>query len=123
MASIEIYVRACSADRAGEWLCDYFGTAEQVRTEPAITFEAEYEGETVRVFVAESIEGGPYTSIWFNGPSLPWDKARFCARDAHAFLGDEVICDREGPELDPWAMLRFHDGERESVDQRDLPDF
>jgi hypothetical protein len=123
MASIEIYVRECSSEQAGDWLRDYFGMANQVRTEPAITFEAMHEGETVRVFVAEGIEGGPYTSIWFNGRSLPWEKARFCARDAHAFLGNEVICDRDGPEIDPWAMLRFRDGEREQVDQRDLPDF
>jgi len=123
MASIEIYVRDCSADRAGDWLRDVFGAAEHVRTKPALTYEAEYEGETVRIFVAEGIEAGPYTSIWFNGPSLPWEKARFCAREAHDFLGNEVICDRDGPELDPWAMLRFHDSQRESVDQRDLPDF
>lgn len=123
MASLEIYARECPSAAVNDWLADTFGGVECVSTEPALTFEFVYETETIRVFVAEGIEGGPYTSIWFNGPVLPWKKARFCARDAHQFLDVEVICDRDGPEQDPWAMLRFVDGDRTAVDQRDLPDF
>jgi len=119
-ASIEIYVRDLTVESAEAWLTDQFGSVSQVRTEPALTYEVEHEGETVRVFVAENIEGGAYTSLWFNGPSLPWDTSRACARAAFDHLRHEVICDPEGYEQDPWSMMRISDEGEERVDERDI---
>ncbi|PEN14055.1 hypothetical protein CRI94_08420 [Longibacter salinarum] len=115
-ASIEIYVRDLSKEKAEKWLSNQFGSVEQVRTEPALTYEVDYSGETVRVFVAENIEGGPYTSVWFNGPNLPWTTIRACAKAAFEDLGHEVICDQDGYEQDPWTMTRFSDEGEERID-------
>jgi hypothetical protein len=118
--SIEIYVRDLPASDAEAWLSDRFGAADLVRTEPARTYEVEHEEDTVRVFVAENIEGGAYTSVWFNGPSLPWTSIRACAREAFEALNQEVICDHDGHQQDPWAMLRITNDGETRIDEREV---
>lgn len=118
--SIEIYVRSVSADDAKTWLDAVFGGIEKTREEPALTFETVHEGEPIRVFVAEGVQGGDYTSIWLNGDTLPWDSIRACARAAHEALGREVICDPDGYEQNPWTIMRISDDGERLIDEREV---
>jgi hypothetical protein len=66
------------------------------------------------------VENGPYTSVWFNAPTMPWDAATACARDAHAALGKEVLCFLDDPER-PWTLLRVTADGEQYVDKREMP--
>lgn len=120
--TIEIYVQDLSEDEAVGWLREVFEEIEQVREAPIVTYEGQYEGTTVPVQVTEHVQGGPYTSLWFNAPDLPWDSARDCVRAAHGALGHEVLCYLDQPD-EPWTLLRVTpDGTEETVDERELDD-
>jgi len=118
----EIYVRDLSEDAAADWLQDVFENLERVQAAPIVTYEGQYDGEAVPVQITEQVKNGPYTSIWFNAPRLPWGGIQECARAAHAALGAEVLCCLDQPE-EPWRMLRVVEGEAERVDERTLGDF
>ena len=118
----EIYVRDLSEDAAADWLQDVFENLERVQAAPIVTYEGQYDGEAVPVQITEQVKNGPYTSIWFNAPRLPWGGIQECARAAHAALGAEVLCYLDQPE-EPWRMLRVVEGEAERVDERTLEDF
>jgi len=117
--TIEIYVRDLSADEAVPWLREVF--QEVVRDEDALvlTYEGTYDGGTVPVQIAEGVEGGPYTSVWFNAPEMPWETATACAREAQEGLGKEVLCFLNDPEK-PWTMLRVTAEGEEYVDKREV---
>jgi hypothetical protein len=115
----EIYVRGLSEEEAVAWLDDMLEGLEQVREQPIVTYEGQYDGATVPVQITEHVRDGPYTSLWFNTPNVPWDSVRDCARAAHAALGAEVLCYLDRPE-EPWILLRMIDGEATHVDERDL---
>lgn len=128
--TIEIFARSLSKERAADWLATLFDEFEQVRTDPIVTYEGQYEGETVSVQVAEHVENGPFTSLWFDAPDVPWDSTKACARAAHEALGVEVLC-YPGPGQigkgggsekagEPWAAYRVVDGEDGFVDERKL---
>ena len=117
--TIEIYVRDLAEDRAVQWLREVFDGLEQVQEAPIVTYEGEYDGATVPVQITEHVKNGPYTSLWFNAPDLPWASAQECARAAHEFLGAEVVCYLDRPE-EPWMLVQMRDGEEQRVDQREL---
>ena len=118
----EIYVRDLSKDVVADWLQGVFENLKQVQEAPIVTYEGRYDGEAVPVQITEQVKNGPYTSIWFNAPRLPWGGIQECARAAHAALGAEVLCYLDQPE-EPWRMLRVVEGETERVDERTLEDF
>lgn len=117
--TIEIYVRACSVEEAVDWLRDLLEDVERQEDALVLTYEGTYEGDTVPVQIAEHVENGPYTSLWFNAPEMPWDSATACARSAQAALGKEVLCFLSDPER-PWTMLRVTDKGEEHVDKREV---
>jgi hypothetical protein len=117
--TLEIYVRDLSEPDAVEWLHEVFEGLEQVQEAPIVTYEGEHEGATVPVQITEHVKNGPYTSLWFNAPDLPWASARECARAAHEGLGAEVVCYLDQPE-EPWMLFQMKDGEEQRVDQREV---
>lgn len=117
--TIEIYVRALSEKEALPWLEDVFDDLARVDDALITTYEGTYDGATVPVQIAEQVENGPYTSLWFNAPEMPWDGAPACARDAYASLQKEVLCFLNDPEQ-PWTMLRVSDDGDEHVDKREV---
>lgn len=117
--TIEIYVRECSEEEAVTWLRDVLEGLEQVRGEPIVTYEGTYEGTAVPVQITENVENGPYTSLWFNAPTMPWDTASVCAREAHEGLGKEVLCFLSDPEQ-PWKLLRVSREGEDYVDKREV---
>ena len=117
--TIEIYVRDLAEDTAVEWLHEVFEGVKQVQEAPIVTYEGEHEGATVPVQITEHVKNGPYTSVWFNAPDLPWASVRECARAAHEALGAEVVCYLDRPE-EPWMLFQMKDGEEQRVDQREL---
>ena len=120
--TIEIYVRNLSVDEAVEWLRDeVFDTLERQDDALVLTYEGTYEGTTVPVQVAEGVENGPYTSLWFNAPpdAWPWDGAPDCARAAYEGLQKEVLCFLNDPEQ-PWKLLRVSADGEEHVDKREV---
>ncbi|WP_103020918.1 hypothetical protein [Salinibacter altiplanensis] len=118
----EIFVRDRSEDAVADWLRTVFEDLEQVAEAPIVTYEGQHDGEIVPVQVTERVKNGPYTSIWFNAPRLPWQGIQKCARAAHEALEAEVLCYLEQPK-EPWRMLRVAEGETERVDERTLDDF
>jgi hypothetical protein len=117
--TIEIYVRDLSEAEAVDWLREVFDEVEQDEDALVLTYEGTYEGETVPVQIAEGVENGPYTSVWFNAPTMPWDTATACARDAHEALGKEVLCFLSDPEK-PWTLLRVAEEGEEYVQKGDV---
>ena len=116
--TIEIYVRDLTEDEAVDWLRSVFEGVEERDDALVKTFQAAYEGDTIPVQVAERVENGPYTSLWFNAPNLPWDRATACARDAYDGLQKEVLCFLNDPEQ-PWTMLRIGEDGEEHIDKRE----
>lgn len=117
--TIEIYVRDLSEEEAVGWLEDVLADLEQVREQPIVTYEGQYDGTTIPVQITEHVRDGPYTSLWFNAPDVPWNSAHYCARAAHDALGAEVLCYLDQPD-EPWLLLRMADGEGKRVDEREL---
>lgn len=117
--TIEIYVRDLSEDEAVGWLRSVFGNLERCEGAPVLTYEGQYDGATVPVQIAEGVENGPYTSLWFNAADPPWDDALDCARAAHEGLQKEVLCFLGDPDR-PWTLLRVMEGEEEYVDKGEV---
>ncbi|MEF8816287.1 MAG: hypothetical protein V5A20_04435 [Salinibacter sp.] len=115
----EIYVRDLSEDTVARWLQEVFENVEQVQDAPIVTYEGQHDGEAVPIQITERVKNGPYTSIWFNAPRLPWETVQECARAAHEALGAEVLCYLDRPE-EPWMLFQVKDGEEQRVDQREL---
>lgn len=119
--TIEIYVRDLSVDEAVAWLEDVFEDLERREDALVLTYEGTYEGDPVPVQIAEGVENGPYTSLWFNAPreACPWDGAPDCAHAAQTGLQKEVLCFLNDPEQ-PWKMLRVSEEGEEHVDKREV---
>jgi hypothetical protein len=115
----EIYVRDLSEADAANWLRSVFSGLEPVQERPIVTYEGTHNDTTVPVQITEHVRNGPYTSVWFNAPELPWGSASACARAAHAALAAEVLCYLDDPEA-PWIMLRVAEGTATRVDERQL---
>jgi len=118
----EIYVRDLSHDAAVRWLQSVFAEVEQTEEAPIVTYKGQYDGEPIPVQITEHVKNGPYTSLWFNAPNLPWESVEECARTAHEAFGAEVLCYLDRPD-EPWCMLQVANGETEHVDERTLEDF
>lgn len=117
--TIEIYVRDLSETRAVEWLEEVFDELEKVEAEPIVTYEGHNGNTSVPVQITERVQGGPYTSLWFNAPDVPWESVRDCAREAHDVLGLEALCYLNRPD-EPWILFRVADGSEEYVDKREI---
>ena len=117
--TIEIYVRDLSEEEAVAWLRDVFEDLERQDDAIVLTYEGTYEGASVPVQIAERVENGPYTSLWFNAPTMPWDEGSACAREAQEGLEKEVLCFLNDPER-PWTMLRVTGEGEEEVDKREM---
>lgn len=127
--TIEIYVRNLSEEEATDWLEEILSGLEKVQGAPIVTYEGKYEGRTVPVQVTEHVQGGPYTSLWFNAPETPWSSTSACAREAHEALGKEVLCypergreSADGSEHpdEPWTLLQFTADGEAYVDEREI---
>jgi hypothetical protein len=116
---MEIYVPQLSESDAAAWLDDVFEDLTKQPDVPVATYRGTYEGEPVTVQITEHVEGGDYTSVWFNAEALPWSRASACARDAHAHTGRPAVCYVEDPEA-PWKMVRVTDAGAEHVDAREI---
>lgn len=114
--TIEIYVRNLSEEEAVAWLKTVFEDVTRREEALVLTYDGVYDGHTVPVQIAEGVEGGPYTSVWFNAPEMPWNTAQACAREAQEGLGKEVLCFLNDPKR-PWTMLRVTDEGDEYVDK------
>jgi hypothetical protein len=119
--TLEIYVRDLSEAAAADWLEEVLEDLTQVQEGPIVTYEGTHEGASVPVQITEGVKNGPYTSLWFNAPDLPWDSGAACARAAHEALGAEVLCYLDRPE-EPWTLFRMQEGEEQYVDQREMED-
>jgi hypothetical protein len=117
--TIEIYVRDLSEHETADWLRVVFDDLTEKEDAIVRTYEGTYEDGTVPVQIAEGVEDGPYTSVWFNAPTMPWDTATACARDAYEDLGREVLCFLDDPER-PWTMLRVSADGEEYIDKREV---
>ena len=117
--TIEIYVRELSENEAVDWLREVLEGLEQMQEGPIVTYEGQHDGATVPVQITEHVKNGPYTSLWFNAPDLPWASAQECARAAHEALGTEVVCYLDQPE-EPWILFQMKEGEEQRVDQREV---
>ncbi len=117
--TIEIYVHNLSEAEAVAWLETVLGDLERDEDALVLTYEGTYDGETVPVQIAEQVENGPYTSLWFNAPTTPWGSASECAREAQEGLQKEVLCFLNDPER-PWTLLRVADDGEEHVDKREI---
>lgn len=119
--TLEIYVRDLSEEAAADWLGEVLEDLTRVQEGPIVTYEGLHEGTSIPVQITEGVKNGPYTSLWFNAPDLPWDSGSACARAAHEALGAEVLYHLDRPE-DPWTLFRMQDGEEQYVDQREMED-
>lgn len=117
--TIEIYVRDLSEEEAVAWLQEVFSDLEPREDALVLTYDGTFEGASVPVQIAENVETGPYTSVWFNAPTMPWDTATACARDAHEALGKEVLCFLSDPDK-PWTLLQVSDEGETYVDKGDV---
>lgn len=117
--TIEIYVRDLSEDEAVAWLRTVFDDLDRRDDALVVTYVGTHGGATVPVQIAEGVENGPYTSLWFNAAERPWDTATACARDAHDGLGREVLCFLDDPEQ-PWTLLRVSTDGEAYVDKREV---
>lgn len=117
--TIELYVRDLSQDEAVAWLRSVFGDLEPRKEAPVLTYDGQYDGARVPVQIAEGVENGPYTSLWFNAADTPWEDALDCARDAHAASEKEALCFLNDPER-PWALFRVTDDGEEYVDKGEV---
>lgn len=117
--TIEIYVRDLSEEDAVAWLQSLFGDLKRRDDALVLTYEGTYEEATVPVQIAEGVENGSYTSLWFNASERPWEAVQHCARDAHEALQAEVLCFLNDSER-PWTMLRVSEAGEEYVDKRDV---
>lgn len=117
--TIEIYVRNLSQQEAVTWLRTLFDDLERQANALVETYVGVYDGERVPVQIAEGVENGPYTSLWFNAPTTPWGGAPECARAAQDGLQKEVLCFLNDSER-PWTMLRVTDEGEEHVDKREV---
>ena len=116
---MEIYAPHLTESSAVAWLDDVLDDLAKTRDAPVATYQGRYDGRAVMVQIAEHVEGGDYTSVWFGGDGLPWSRATACARDAHDATGHTVLCYVDDPEK-PWRMLRVMDESTENVDAREL---
>jgi hypothetical protein len=116
--TIEIYVRNLSTDEATDWLRTVLDDLTPVNDAIISTVEGTHDDARVPVQIAEGVEDGPYTSLWFNAPTTPWDSAAACAREAYDGLQKEVLCFLNDPEK-PWKMLRVSEEGEEYVDKRE----
>jgi len=119
--TLEIYVRDLSEEAAADWLGEVLEDLTQVQEGPIVTYEGLHEEASVPVQITEGVKNGPYTSLWFNAPDLPWNSGTACVRAAHEALGAEVLCYLDRPE-EPWTLFRMQDGEEQYVDQREMED-
>jgi hypothetical protein len=117
--TIEIYVWDLSEQEAADWLRVVFDDLTEKEDAIVRTYEGTFEDGTVPVQIAEGVEDGPYTSVWFNAPTMPWDTATACARDAYEGLDREVLCFLDDPER-PWTMLRVSADGEEYIDKREV---
>lgn len=117
--TIEIYVHNLSEEEAVGWLRKVFAEMERDEDALVLTYEGTYGGNTVPVQIAEGVENGPYTSVWFNAPTMPWDTATACARDAYEALGKDVLCFLSDPEQ-PWTLLQVSDEGEAHVQKEDV---
>lgn len=117
--TIEIYVRGLSEAEALDWLKEVLDAPERVQDSPIVTYEGTYEDTEVPVQVTEHVQGGVFTSLWFNAPVLPWESTEACARAAHEALGHTVLCYPDQFD-EPWTLLRLSNGEEDTVDEREL---
>lgn len=116
--SLEIYVRNLAEPDAVDWLRTVLTDVTSVRTEPLAVYDGTYNGTPVTVQIAEQVEGGAYTHLWFRSEALPWDDVAACARAAYAATGCTVLCYPEGEEA-PWTMLRVDEAGDQRVDARE----
>ena len=117
--SMEIYAPHLTEPDTVTWLEAVLDDLERVREDPVPTYHGQHDGRRVMVQIAEGVEGGDYTSVWFGGEALPWSRATGCARAAHDATGHTVLCDVNDPEK-PWRMLRVTEDGTEYLDGREL---
>jgi hypothetical protein len=117
---MEIYVRDLSTEAAEQWLDAVLASLECVREEPAATYRGTCEGEPVSVQVTETVQDGPFTSVWFRGEALPWEGVTGFAEAAHEATGQEVVCHLDNADDEPWRMLQVDADGRRYVDEGDI---
>jgi len=116
---MEIYIRDASTDAVLHWLKDTFDAVEQIRDEPAVQVAVTRAEDAYTAQITRNVEGGPWTSVWFESGATDWDSVSACARSAFQAIDRETLCYPDRFTDEPWKMLRLHPGEGESfVDER-----
>lgn len=116
---MEIYVLDLSESDAVAWLSDVFDDVSKQPDVPVATYDGTFKSEPVSVQITEHVKGGDYTSVWFRGDTLPWERAADCARAAHDATGHPALGYVEDRDK-PWTMIRVNDDGAHQVDARDL---
>jgi hypothetical protein len=101
---IEIYVRDCSGEQLISWIESAVGPLGP----PEHAGEAAvYPSLLGPVIITSGIEGGPFTSIWFNMSQNLWANDADCGRQAARELGCTVRCSpgQNFPEIYPAAPV------------------
>lgn len=89
MSEVEVYLRGCAIEAALRWARVRLGELGDGQSAGAATVYPSPRGPLI---VTPAMEGGPFTSLWFNSPSAPWESDVDCARDAARALGCTVRC-------------------------------
>jgi hypothetical protein len=117
---MEIYIHDASTDAVLRWLKDTFDAVERIRDEPAVQVAITGADETAYTAqITRHVEGGPWTSVWFESGATDWESVTACARSAFQAINRETLCYPDRFADEPWKMLRLHPDEGESfVDER-----
>jgi hypothetical protein len=118
--TLEVFVRDLLVEDAVDWLNGTLNALTSVREVPVAVYEGSHNGSRVTVQITERVQGGPYTSLWFQADTMPWESTSACAHAVHEATGAEVLCYPDHNEDTPWVMLQIDaDGARQ-IDERTI---
>lgn len=110
LQDLEIYAQTDAMEAIEQWLKTHFSTLQtQKSTSRTRTYHADWQGQTVEVFVCRNAGHTGFASITFNRKQIPWANDVECARAAHQGLGVTVRCSesawKEGDDPDQWYQI------------------
>jgi hypothetical protein len=110
LQDLEIYAQIDALDAIEGWLTAHFGTITPLKaTGRTRTYNADWQGQPVEVFVCRNAGHTGFSSITFNRKQIPWGNDVECARAAHQALGVTIRCSesawKEGDDPDQWYQV------------------
>jgi hypothetical protein len=86
---IEVYICQYSQKDLIFWMKSLVGHLEKDEISGVSTT---YQSDVGPIIITPKVEGGPFTSIWFNTPNSPWETDVDCARQISKELACVVRC-------------------------------